>query len=94
MALKTIAWDTDTNRQVITTVTPGAGSGETNTGANVGTGEGEVFRDKTGVTLNFKKIQAGANITVTNNADEIVIAATGGGGGLSLAQAHAVALSF
>lgn len=55
--------------------------GETDVdGANVGGAEGEIFRDKTGTTLNFKTLNAGANITITNNADTIDIAATGGGG--------------
>ena len=53
-------------------------------GANVGTGEATIFRDKTTTNLNFKRLQQGANITLTNNADEIVIAASGGGGGSSL----------
>jgi len=60
---------------------PAAG-GEVNLGANVGAGTGLVFRDKTGVTLNFKSLLAGAGITITNNADDITITATGGGGGL------------
>jgi len=47
------------------------GGGETNLAANVGTGTGLVFRDKTGVTLNMKSILAGENITITNNADEV-----------------------
>lgn len=55
------------------------GVGEANLAANVGTGAG-VFRDKTGVTLNMRKIKAGANVTVTENADDITVAATGGGG--------------
>jgi len=58
----------------------GAAGGEVNTGANVGTGTGLVFRDKTGVTLNFKTLLQGSNITITNNADDITIAATGGTG--------------
>jgi hypothetical protein len=60
---------------------PGAGGGETNLGANVGSGQGNVFRDKTGVTLNFKTLLQGSNITITDNADDITIAASGGGGG-------------
>jgi len=51
----------------------GGGSGEANTGANVGTGEGTVFRDKTGVTLNFKTLKQSDNIVLTNNADEVTI---------------------
>ncbi|TVS00780.1 MAG: hypothetical protein EA406_00185 [Rhodospirillales bacterium] len=55
-------------------------TGETNTGANVGTGEGEIFQEKTGSTLNFKTIKAGTNVTITNNADHVTISAGGGGG--------------
>ncbi len=57
-----------------------ASAGEANLGANVGAGEGDVFRDKTGVTLNFKTILAGTNITVTNNADTVEIASAAGVG--------------
>lgn len=53
--------------------------GEANLGANVGgSGEG-VFRDKTGVTLNFKKLIAGSNITLTPAADTLTIATAGVG---------------
>jgi len=57
-----------------------SGSGEVNTGANVGSGVG-VFRDKTSTSLNFKTLKAGSNITFdTTDPDEIEINATGGGG--------------
>jgi len=46
---------------------------ELSTGANVGTGTGQVFRDKTANTINFKTLTPGAGITITNNADDIVI---------------------
>ena len=52
---------------------------ELSTGANVGTGTGQVFRDKTTNTLNFKTILAGSGITITNNADDIVITSTATG---------------
>lgn len=55
----------------------GGGAGEANTGSNVGTGQGNIFRDKTGTTLNFKKLQQSGAITITDNPDEIVIATTG-----------------
>jgi hypothetical protein len=48
-------------------------SGEASTGANVGTGEGTVFRDKTGTTLNFKSLKQSDNIILTNNADDVTI---------------------
>jgi len=53
------------------------GTGEINTGANVGAGAGTIFRDKIGVVLNFKSLIGGDNITVTNNADDITITSTG-----------------
>jgi len=49
------------------------GGGEANTGNNVGVGVGLIFRDKTGVILNFKSLIAGANITINNNVDDIEI---------------------
>lgn len=51
------------------------GTGEVNTGANVGAGAG-VFRDKTGTTLNFKSLVAGAGISLTPAADDITINST------------------
>lgn len=57
----------------------GAGGGEANTAANVGTGTGTIFRDKTSVTLNLKTLLAGSGITITNNANDITLASTGGG---------------
>jgi hypothetical protein len=45
-------------------------------GANVGTGTGLVFRNRTGHILNFKTLKQGANIVITNNADDVTIAAT------------------
>ncbi len=46
--------------------------------ANVGTGAGLIFRDKVGVTANLKSLLAGTGISITNNADDIEISATGG----------------
>lgn len=51
------------------------------TAANVGTGQGNVFRDKTTSIINLKTIKAGTNVTITDNADDITIASSGGGGG-------------
>lgn len=48
------------------------------TGSNVGTGEGNVFKQRSGDTLQFKTIKAGSGITVTDNTDDITIASTGG----------------
>lgn len=55
-------------------IATGASVGEANLGANVGAGQGTVFRDKTAVTLNFKSLLEGLNIDITNNANDITIA--------------------
>jgi hypothetical protein len=48
---------------------PGASGGETNTASNVGIGGVGIFKQKTGVNLEFKNINAGSNkVTVTNDA--------------------------
>jgi hypothetical protein len=61
-----------TGDQITITSTAPPGSGEANLGANVGGATGTVFRDKTGVTLNFKSLSsAGDGIVLTNNADTI-----------------------
>jgi len=51
-------------------IPPGAAGGETNTASNVGTSGVGIFKQKTGVDLEFKKINAGSNkITVTDDTD-------------------------
>ncbi len=61
----------------------GGGGGEVNTASNVGAGDG-VFKQKTGVDLEFKTLIGGTNVSIVNNANDLTINATGGGGGASL----------
>ena len=54
-----------------------AGSGEANTGANVGGGDADVFKDKTGVTLNFRTVSGTGGVVVTENGDVVEIDGSG-----------------
>ncbi|WYL99200.1 MAG: hypothetical protein HEQ19_06365 [Gloeotrichia echinulata CP02] len=68
-----IVWNSTSSTWQPTTI---SGSGEINTASNVGTGGVGVFRQKTGVNLEFRNINAGSNrITVTSDtvANEIDI---------------------
>ncbi len=62
-------------------------SGAIETGAfvssasNQGTGQGTLFIQNTSGDLEFKTLNAGSGVTITNNADNVTIDATGGGGG-------------
>ncbi len=56
----------------------GGGSGEINTASNVGTGDG-VFKQKTGVDLEFKTLIGGTNVSIVNNPNDLTINATGTG---------------
>ena len=60
--------DAGSHKKVLLNNLPGAGSGETNTASNVGTAGVGVFKQKTGVDMEFKKINAGSNkVTITDD---------------------------
>jgi hypothetical protein len=59
------------------------GSGEANDGTNVGQTGGNtagVYKGKISTTLQFKRLVGGTNVTITENTNDITIAAAGGGG--------------
>jgi len=62
------------------TISAPASSGEANTGANVGVGDAGVFRDKTGTTLNFRRLVGAGAATITENADTITISTSAASG--------------
>ncbi len=58
----------------------GGSGGEANTASNVGNGHG-IFKSKLGVDLAFRTLAAGANVTIAEDGDQLVITASGEGGG-------------
>ena len=56
------------------------GAGEISTASNVGTGS-EVFKVKTGSDFKFRTLKQGANVTITQSSDELLISAAGPDGG-------------
>jgi hypothetical protein len=55
----------------------GGGSGEANIGFNVGGGEGQVYRDKTSVQLNFRTLKQGPGISIVTAGNEVTISNSG-----------------
>jgi len=69
--LRTAFLKVNDNFQLLATI-----GGETNLGANVGGGSGEVFARKTNETLNFRSLAAGNGISINQSGDVITIANT------------------
>ena len=65
-----IAVTSDADEVFIATV--GAGSGDITGGTSTGSGNA-IFRDKSGANLQFRSLTAGTNVTLTQNADDIVV---------------------
>ncbi len=64
--------------------------GEVNTASNLTSGAGteaDVFKQKTGVDLEFRTLKEGSNITLTENANDITISASGTSGEINTATA-------
>ena len=64
-----LVWNAGANRIELAEL-PGAAGGEANNGQNVG-GFNEIFQGKAGVSFNFRTIDHGDNITITQNTDDI-----------------------
>ena len=66
-----LVWNAGANRIELSEL-PGAAGGEANNGQNVG-GFNQIFQGKAGVVFNFRTIDHGDNITITQNTDDIKI---------------------
>lgn len=71
----------------------GASSGEANTASNVGGGN-QVFKQKSGIDLEFRTLIAGANVSISQTANTLIISSTGGGGGGGTDQVTEVSADY
>jgi hypothetical protein len=72
----------DTNKiMTFSASTGGGGGGETNDGANVGSGAGQIYKDKTGVDINFRTLQSsGATVNIATSGNIVNLESAAGGG--------------
>ncbi len=56
------------------------GSGGAGTFVNLGTGQGQVFKQVLLDEVQFRTLRAGSGVTITQDANEVTISASGGGG--------------
>lgn len=80
--VKTNLYVTNVDPVIFLDITGGGGGGGVTDAANVG-GFAEVFQSKVGTILNFRTLQAGPNITITQNANDISIEASSGAGDIT-----------
>lgn len=66
--------------KTITFTTSSSGGGENNTASNVGLGQ-DIFKQKTGVDLEFKGIAISGDLSISSNATDITISHIGGSSG-------------
>lgn len=54
----------------------GGGGGEANTASNVGTGDGQLYKEKVGVDLRFRRLNALLGVRITTQTNDVDIATT------------------
>lgn len=77
-----VSLTSDANTITINSV-GGGGGGGSNTFSNLGTGQGQVFKQVLVNDVQFRTLRAGSGVTITQDANEVTISASGGGGGSS-----------
>jgi len=71
----TVTYRIDNGSSVAVQTIGGGGGGDVSNGENVGVGA-NVFKVKTGPNLQFRRLREGSGVTITQNADDITIAAS------------------
>lgn len=61
------------NGDYLELVSTASGTGEANSGTNIGGGAGEIFKQKAGTVLEFRRVLGEEGVEVTNNANEVAL---------------------